>query len=441
MSDVDNQEHNEPSLGDGSPPRSKVRLGFTIGLWLALLLIIIAIFSPLRDMALNRIFPPAITPTATVTAGDNLFYIQAAPTGLVTIDGHAISQLPAVGTGIPIRLSRGEHKIAWDASPFPPLSCVVNVPSSILNEQCTYESSISYDNGENARLISFVGNLSNLPNNQRSMLTRSIQSALDALQSTTIVQPGEPYYNVQSSHSNSLDIATQPLRATLSFHLDTNINSPYGCYNFNQTVCAVNGQSCLQICTIPSPTASPGTAQTSWNILALYYPVWHYTTLAGQSALPDQHDPFVYPPSIPGSDYSIYMHIAWNGSSWHTAILSHTPAASNVNLLYRDQLPAAIDPACASIEDGIAGNFTELPGKQQAENVDWTFYTASNRVDGCLGVVKPDGQPNAPPAYFLYRFGAVLAVNSLAHSYFPSQPVAGATAQAIAQQIITANKL
>ena len=438
---MSDQEHNEPSLGDGRPPRNKVRLAFTISLWLALLLIIVAIFSPLRDVALNHIFPPAITPTATVATGDNLFYIQAAPTGTVTIDGRAISQLPAVGTGIPIRLSRGEHKIAWDASPFPQLSCIVNVPSSIVNEQCNYESSISFDNGENARLISFVGNLSNLPNNQRSMLTHSIQSTLNTLQSTTIVQPGEPYYNVQSTQANSLTTATQTLRATLSFHLDTNINSPESCYNYQQTVCTVNGQSCLQICTIPSPSTFPASTQSAWNILALYYPTWSYTTLNGQTAVLDQHDPFVYPSTLPGNDYTIYMHVSWNGSSWHVTILSHTPPNSNVNLLYESHLPDAIDPSCASIDDGISGAFTTLPGKQQSENVDWTFYSASNRVDGCLGVVKPDGQPNAPPAYFLYRFGAVLAVNSLAHSYFPAQPVADATAQSIAQQIITANKL
>lgn len=96
---MSDQEHYEPSLGDDRPPRSKVRLAFTTSLWLALLLIIIVIFSPVRDIALNRLFPPAITPTATVAAGDNLFYIQASPTGTVTIDGRPVTQLPAIGTG------------------------------------------------------------------------------------------------------------------------------------------------------------------------------------------------------------------------------------------------------------------------------------------------------------------------------------------------------
>lgn len=439
MSDQENKEH---SLQDDRPPRNNVRLAFTISLWLALLLVVVAIFSPLRNIALNRVFPPSFTPTATVTTGDNLFYIQASPMGTVSIDGRPVSQLPAVGTGSPIRLSRGEHKIAWQANPFAPLSCIVNVPSSIVNEQCNYESSIALNNGTNARLISFVGSLSYLPSSQRSSLTRSIQSTLDTLQSTTIVQPGEPYYNVQSTQPNSLVAATQPLKATLSFRLDTNINSPEACYTYRQTVCSVNGESCLQLCTIPDPSTSPATTQSAWNILALYYPNWSYITLNGQAAVPDQHDPFAYPVTSPGTDYTIFMHVAWDGSSWHVSILSQTPPASNISLDYgQTQLPAAIDPSCASIDDGVSGLLSSIQGKQQIENVNWTFYTASNRVDGCLGVVKPDGQPNAPPAYFLYRFGAILAVNNLAYSYFPNEPIADAAAQSIAHQIITANKL
>ncbi len=439
---MSDQENNGHSLQDDRPPRNNIRLTFTISIWVVLILVVVAIFSPLRNVALNRIFPPSIMPTATVTTGNNLFYIQASPTGTVTIDGRPVTQLPAVGTGSPIRLSRGEHKIAWQANPFPQLSCIVNVPSSIVNEQCNFESPIELNNGTNARLISFVGSLDSLPGNQRTALTRSIQSTLDTLQSTTIVQPGEPYYNVQAPPPTSLATATQPLKATLSFHLDTNINSPESCGNYQQTVCSVNGESCLQLCTIPDPSTSPATTQSAWNILALYYPTWNYTTLSGQTAVAAQHDPFIYPPTSPGNDYTIFMHVAWNGTSWHVNVLSHTPPASNITLVYgQTQLPAAIDPSCASIDDGISGTFTAIQGPQQTENVNWTFYTAPNRVDGCLGVVKPDGQPKAPPAYFLYRFGAVLAINNLAHSYFPSQPVADATAQAIAQQIITANKL
>src|SRR5579863_9491821 len=147
MSDLEDNEHSSQDDGDDRPPRNKLRLSFTIAIWVVLIAVVIAIFSPLRDVALNHIFPPSITPTATVTAGDNQFYIQASPLGAITIDGRAVTQLPAVGSGTPIQLSRGQHKIVWQADPFAPLSCIVSVPSSITNDQCNYESTIPGSGG------------------------------------------------------------------------------------------------------------------------------------------------------------------------------------------------------------------------------------------------------------------------------------------------------
>lgn len=47
----------------------------------------------------------------------------------------------------------------------------------------------------------------------------------------------------------------------------------------------------------------------------------------------------------------------------------------------------------------------------------------------------------APPAYYLYRFGVLLAANDLAHRYFPSLPIADTYEQTSAQQITTHNKV
>ncbi len=60
---MSDQEHGEHSLQDDWPLRNKVRLAFTISLWLALLLVVVAIFSSLLDVALNHIFPPLHKPS------------------------------------------------------------------------------------------------------------------------------------------------------------------------------------------------------------------------------------------------------------------------------------------------------------------------------------------------------------------------------------------
>lgn len=436
MRDDDNTE--QPSLA-AKPPRSKLRIALLASPWILLVLVGVIIFSPLRDMALNHFFPPSITPTPALTVGDNLFYIQAAPQGTVTIDGRPVTQLPPVGSPSPIRLSRGLHKIAWQAAPFNPLSCIVTVPAVITGEQCMYETPIQFNNTANARLISFFASISDLSTPQKNALTHSIQTTLDGLQSTTTVQPGELYYDAQSSQPNSLVTATEPLKVTLSYQLDANPNSNYSCSNYQETICQVNGQNCLELCTIPTPPANAVTTQPSWNLLALYHPLWTYTTLDGRAVAQSQHDPFGY--NGQEYDYSAYFHVSWDGSSWHSSILSHAPPAQNLWLVEAiQQLPAAIDPSCAAPDDGTFGLYTTTTGNPHA-NVSWTFYPASNRANGCLGVVTQDTNPAAPPAYYLFRFGAILTGNAVAHNYFPSLPVADATAQGIAQQVIAANHL
>jgi hypothetical protein len=71
--------------------------------------------------------------------------------------------------------------------------------------------------------------------------------------------------------------------------------------------------------------------------------------------------------------------------------------------------------------------------------LDWTgFSPGTNRSQGCLGVSVPH-QTNTSTlqhgAYFLYRFGVLMAANDLAHHFFPGLPFADAYEQSIAQHI------
>ncbi len=139
MSDTSDAINNEQPPENDRPPRNKARLTFTIVLWLVIILLLIAIFSPVRNVVINRFLTTAPTPTPTIVPGGNQFYIQANPQGIVTIDGHRVSYLPDVNNNQPpLTLSSGEHKIVWQAPPFLPLTCIVSVPP-ILNEPCNYE--------------------------------------------------------------------------------------------------------------------------------------------------------------------------------------------------------------------------------------------------------------------------------------------------------------
>ncbi len=278
------------------PPRSKGRLTFIIALWLVIVLLLVAIFSPVRDVVINRFLVVAPTPTATLVSGDNLFYIQALPKGTISIDGQTLKSVPDPSSGQrPLQLSRGRHNIVWQAQPFAPISCVVSIPSTITN-QCSDESITQSPSGSNVRLITFNASLNNLPSTPRNALIHTLQDTLNTLQSTSIVQPGEHYLYTSPSGSVSTRIATQQLRATLHFNLDTNPAAKRTCTSISgEDICANNGQNCISFCTLQVntyPGTPPGTQAPTegWTVLALFYPTWTYTTASGQIIAQNQPD-------------------------------------------------------------------------------------------------------------------------------------------------------
>ncbi len=121
----------------------------------------------------------------------------------------------------------------------------------------------------------------------RQALKQAIQVMLNSLQSTDTLQAGEQYVYKQLAGGTIVKTATQPLNATLSLHLDTNPNSSNSCTT-NGDLCTLSGQNCLQICSDSGTTSSKGVF--TWNIIALYYATWTYTTQSGQVVAQNQPD-------------------------------------------------------------------------------------------------------------------------------------------------------
>ncbi len=231
--DEDQQQDNKLPEDDliidlPEPPNTRRRI-FIIACILLVLIIIGVGVSPLRTLLFSRISGAAPMPTATMIPGDNLFYVQETLPGTVTIDGHMVTNvlrqdiLPPINTTLfpPLRLAVGEHHVVWQRDPFQPLACTVYVPSFALSQPCPYETSIALQTGSNAWLISFIPTLSNLSPAQQEKLHYAIQTTLDALTSSDTVQPGEQYLRTNAAGSATQVTATQPLKATLSFHIDT----------------------------------------------------------------------------------------------------------------------------------------------------------------------------------------------------------------------------
>jgi hypothetical protein len=431
--DEDQQQDNElpeddPNFELPSPPNIKRRIFIIVCILLALIMIGVGV-SPLRTL----VFRPSagVAPTSTPIPGDNLFYIQEALPGTVTIDGHDVTNIldsniqPPINAknNPPLRLSVGVHQVVWQGNPFKSLACTVYVPSFSRTQPCHYESAVALTSGINVWLVSFTPALSNLPVVQQTKLKGAIQATLDTLNTSDTVQTGEQYLRVNATGNAATVIATQPLKAILSLRLDTDPSSNRSCIEGYGDNCNYNGQNCLQICTFAY-------RQSYWLAVALYYPAWTYTTESGQMVAqnqPDTNSAYV------GVDHSVLLQVRWNSSQgWHVIDVS-TLSQTSQNLI--GVLDTSI-PACASFT-GLIGGLTKY-GSTSGDGhilIQWQYYVGNDPAMGCLGVVLPSDNPKAPPAYFLYRFGVLLAANSLAHSYYPDFPVADAYEQGIAQSI------
>ncbi len=425
--------NNTQPSADDRPPRSKARLAFTTVLFLVVVVLLVGIFTPVRDVVINRFLTGAPTPTATLVAGGDSFYIDAAPRGTITIDEHTITNPSNLYTNEkPLTLSRGQHKIVWQVPPFLPLTCIVSVPPNI-EEPCNYETTEGPSNAPATRQIVFTPTLADLPDVQQTALKQTIQNALNRLQSTDTVQPGEQYVYAPSSGAAMLKIATQPLNATLSLHLDANPASQNSCSNSSDECGSNSGsvnQNCLQFCSgysgIP-PAPSANSTQFIWNITALFYPTWSYSTPGGQRIAQNQPDTSS---TSATEDHSIAVTVTWDGSTWHVK--------ANVSLETVVKFDAS--PACATIDSQIA-NTLQYNTTANGTYVDWGYAIGANEAQGCLAAVVPEPDQGTqtnfkqPAAYFLYRFGVLLAANPLAHSEFPSIPMANTYEQGIAQGI------
>ena len=326
----------------------------------------------------------------------------------------------------PLRLSRGKHQIVWDAPPFKPVVCAVSVPSLLYNEICNDESVIAGPTGQNVRLVSFTATFSDLPTAQQTALKQHIQGVLDALQSTDTVQPGEQYLFTSPAGLTSPVVATQPLQATLSYHLDTS-TSNRGCVNGYGDTCNYNGQNCLELCVFTNVTSQSGVALTGpdWYAIALFYPTWTYRTMNGALLATDQPDAAAN--QYVGVDHSVLLHILWTTKGWQVNIQRVDNTLPEINVVY--------DPACMSLVETVQSltAYQKTHGSNP-QDVHWDFYVGTNHAAGCLGVATPQEVPQSPD-YFLYRFGVMVSANTATHQDFLDVPLANSYEQAIAQQI------
>jgi hypothetical protein len=446
---LDNDEELEETDHDDDfelpPERRKPKTLLIVGTIVLILLIIGGGFFAVRSFGGN-VTGAAPKPTATLFPGEDLFYITINPNiGTVSVDGHAISPLPKLGN-TPIQLSEGTHSIVWNAPPFKEQQCFASVPpiQNAGTNACLTTDVATVSKGKNsglqAAIIEFEATSNMLSTSQKNALITAAQATISSFDSTTTVEPGEQYVNVQAP--NHIATATQPLKATLKFQLDTNPNTSSPCLagllGIGQS-CTIDGINCVSICSLPSsmnaPSANniPPPAPTTWDIYMVLRATWDYTTLSGQTVATDQPD--IQDTTAP--EYLFQLYTTWTGSKWQ---VSTTPSRNDNYGFFSIGLPCV--PAASYISEQYSLTNSTINGQSQELSFQ-DYFAGSNAAVGCLvGATEMPGNANtpvaanAPEGYYLYRFGVLSAVNSLARSFSPDLPTADAYEQSLAQQLI-----
>ena len=382
---------------------------------------IIGSYTPTRNLValrLNNLIP---TPTATLTPGAKLFYVQKTLSwSQVALDGHILRHLPVVNSDAPLQLARGRHQFTWYAEPFQPINCTITVPPAI-TDTCASNDIARAPSGIYVDVITFLPSLATLPDAQRAALIQTAQGALDTLQSTAAVEPGEHFFSLQPV--TLVDTATQSLRATLRFQLDTDtrFNPPCQLKLIGKPCTSRIIQDCRLFCTETAQSSPPG--EKSWDVLASIRPFWKYARTDGQTVALDL--PLVL------IEHLVSLHITWDAMKWHVTIV---PSTAITNAVVTGGLACVL--ARDKINLNVAYHFAE---GDLNKSVDWFFASGPNPAAGCVAMafLEQDNKviSSAPVASCLYRFGLLLAVNNIAHLYWPLLFQADTYEQSLAQQI------
>lgn len=366
----------------------------------------------------------------------DLFYVQGSPSwGQLFIDGRRMARVPVLGVDRPLRLSRGSHLLRWQANPFQPLSCTVSIPFLLGADTCLYNEAVPVGANSSAWIITFSSTLENLPQNLRASLIQTAQAALDSQQTVETVQPGELYALSPSQACKPsvtavycLATARQPLKATLSFHLDTVASQNATCSSFGLgNSCIFQRQDCHRFCTVPAQLLHAGSVLPSdWNVFAVVRSSWTYALPDGRVIARNQPDSFL--DYEEGNEYFVALQITWNGSAWGVTVL-HGSLLSN--------------PTCTEAENEVeTGGF--LGNAKIPFAINWNVASGATQAAGCVVVASPAENTDTTPfpstqplpgLYCLHRFGVLLAANALAHRYWPYLPVADPYEQHLARNL------
>lgn len=409
------------------------------------LLVLVVVLPALRSGARSWLSALVPTPTAALAPGSDHFYFSVSvPWMMVSLDGRAVT-LPQIGRDPPLALSRGVHQVEWRAAPFLPQSCLLSIPYSA-NNTCSRASYYGDPSSQPAvNLVLLDESLATLPAAQQAAVVGSLNAALSDV--SDVVRPGEAYVAIGSRTYNG--VATEPLRATLRFALDVAVTQPSSATGTScqlSDICPFTPRNCSQFCTLGDLALQPlrveGVAldQRAWYVVAFARLGWEFATLDGHVLAADTP---LSPGKLVAAEFPLLFALRWDATAaaWHARQLNGPDAGAilrpfneAIGTIAGSGSSSLADPGCAAMSDFVG------PRAPISSSAAAHFISATNPAQGCLAVVASASSSAVPAtneagAWYLYRFGVLLAANDIAHQASPRLPRADAYEEMLAAQI------
>ncbi len=420
----------------------RVQVFSTVGIVTLLLAVIVGSSGAIRNKIVQTLLPgtshTSVSTLPIVPGTDRFFVSVGQRSSSLFIDGKPIVRIPNYSDHVaPLRLARGTHTLVWKYTPFPPQSCIVSVPNEYQTDTCGYDSIVSNEHGTGWNITFFL-KLSSLSPSLHDALVSTVRAILQRYTSTTHLQTGDVYAtNVEGTQQG---VAREPLNVITQYELDIDTHSQAFCGPSGMLSggisCIFNQQDCRDFC---PTTAFQYPPQDNWNIYAVVHEVRDFVNGSGVTILPRQVDKFA---SGVLYEHAFPLQIGWDGATWHVTV----PPTQGLQSVVPDTVvsPTMLSASCDKAANRVGGdsNLTVIPHSTLATVTTWNYFTLDAFAPTCLGIVTvASGQASPEPqksAYCLYRLGILVAVNDIAHKYWPDMPRANASEQQFARQLADA---
>lgn len=396
--------------------RRWIRTLFAIMRRVVLILIIFTLFNSFYHVDAPSVGAGMVV---SVPTDVNYFRLQPLPSwGSWQLDNQTLSAVPTTGDGspdgiAPLAVAKGQHLLRWLGAPFPSLTCRFVVPYHAHQPGQTCQiTPLTTSAQDESFLLAFPTRLSfqMLSQEQQQALIVATQAYLQTLTSSTTVSSGERYrYNATAP----IQTATQPLRATLSFVLDTDSSSAADCqgYRFGDG-CSypASGEDCRHFCTIQW---ADRTNYHYWNVAVVTRPTWSYR------AISTTHQDASSQSSVArtqGAPQITSLRLDRQDNQWQVA--THQPGDS-----YYD------DPNCGSTIYSINTDLSSHSATALKHPV-WQFTSARNRALGCLAT------NSGTDTRIIQRFDVLQAINQDTQQRYPTLPLIEGDGEHLAQNIL-----